>query len=93
MPKLGFLEFAAKELVRPGMKPFTIGLAANFVMFAMIPTSGAFHTVPLSTPFSRRVPPPSPTPSSPPNPLSDRTTGAKEASKIQNPHFHPGGGH
>ena len=41
MSKLGFLEFAAKELVRPGMKPFTIGLAANFVMFACIPTSGA----------------------------------------------------
>ena len=29
-----------KELMRPGMKPFTIGIVANFALFAMIPTSG-----------------------------------------------------
>jgi len=40
MSKPAFFAFAGKELMRPGMKPFTIGIAANFLIFAAIPSSG-----------------------------------------------------
>ena len=41
MTKPAFFAFAGKELMRPGMKPFTIGLAANFVLFAAITAGGS----------------------------------------------------
>ena len=85
MSKPAFFAFAGKELMRPEMKPFTIGVAANFLLFAAIPTSGERPLASLSVsalvssghidhslrPYAFLV-------------------GAKEESKKQNPHFHPG---
>ena len=40
MTKPAFFAFAGKELIHPGVKPFTIELAANFALFAAITAGG-----------------------------------------------------